>query len=132
MTLAPMIHSAAFLALAAVAAAILGVYALGARARLPGAATLLRLLAVAGLVIPAWTLVAWYQELSQAREVATRMAIRAEPIVERLTHWSTLIDARFAPSTALKERARSGGFHGSRAGARGATEPAGDQASLGF
>ena len=84
MTLAPMIHSAAFLALAAVAAAILGVYALGARARLPGAATLLRLLAVAGLVIPAWTLVAWYQELSQAREVATRMAIRAEPIVERV------------------------------------------------
>lgn len=53
-------------------------------------------------------------------------------IVERLTHWSTLIDPRFAPSTALKERARSGGFHGSRAVARAATEPAGDQASLGF
>jgi 3-hydroxyacyl-CoA dehydrogenase/enoyl-CoA hydratase/3-hydroxybutyryl-CoA epimerase len=55
-------------------------------------------------------------------------------IVERLTHWSTLIDPRFAPSTALKERARSGGFHGARQGMAGtpAREPAGGQASLGF
>jgi 3-hydroxyacyl-CoA dehydrogenase/enoyl-CoA hydratase/3-hydroxybutyryl-CoA epimerase len=30
-------------------------------------------------------------------------------IVERLSHWSTLIDSRFAPSGALKERARAGG-----------------------
>lgn len=84
MTFAPMIHSSAFLALAAVAAAILAVYAIGSRGRLPGAATLLRVLAVAGLVIPAWTLVAWYEDLSQARDVATRMAIQAEPIVERV------------------------------------------------
>jgi 3-hydroxyacyl-CoA dehydrogenase/enoyl-CoA hydratase/3-hydroxybutyryl-CoA epimerase len=54
-------------------------------------------------------------------------------IVERLTHWATLIDPRFAPSTALKERARSGGFHGARPGvATPVGEPAGDQASLGF
>lgn len=54
-------------------------------------------------------------------------------IVESLTHWSTLIDPRFAPSTALKERARSGGFHGARPDvAAPAVEPAGDQASLGF
>ena len=84
MTLAPMVHSSAFLALAAVAATILAVYAVGSRGRFPGAATLLRVLAVIGLVIPAWTLVAWYQELSRAREVATGMAIRAEPIVERV------------------------------------------------
>lgn len=84
MTLAPMVHSSAFLALAAVAAAILAVYAIGSRGRLPGAATLLRVLAVAGLVIPAWTLVAWYEDLSRARDVATRMAIQAEPIVERV------------------------------------------------
>ena len=30
-------------------------------------------------------------------------------IVERLSHWATLIDPRFAPSGALKERARAGG-----------------------
>ena len=83
MSLAPLIHATAFWALAAVAAAMLVVYALGARGRLPGAALALRVLAVAGLVIPAWTLVVWYQDLSAAREVATRMAIRAEPIVER-------------------------------------------------
>ena len=40
-------------------------------------------LAVAALVIPAWTLVSWYRDLARAREVATRMAIQAEPIVDR-------------------------------------------------
>jgi len=81
---APLAHSSAFWALAMVAAAILLVYAIGLRGRLPGAPLALRLLAVAALVIPAWTLVAWYRDLSRAREVATRMAIQAEPIVERV------------------------------------------------
>jgi hypothetical protein len=84
MTFAPLVHSSAFGALALVAAAILIVYAIGSRARLPGAPIALRLLAVAALVIPAWTLVTWYRDLSQAHEVATRMAIRADPIVERV------------------------------------------------
>ena len=83
MTFAPLIHSTAFLALAGVAAAILAVYALGSRARFPAAAIVLRLLAIAALVIPAWTLVAWYQDLSRAREAATRLAIEAEPVMER-------------------------------------------------
>lgn len=82
--LAPLVHSPAVFALAGVAAAILAVYALGSRGRLPGAALALRLLSVAGLVIPAWMLVAWYRDLARAREVASRMAIHAEPIVERV------------------------------------------------
>jgi 3-hydroxyacyl-CoA dehydrogenase len=36
-------------------------------------------------------------------------AVGLPEIVERLSHWSTLIDPRFAPSGALKERARAGG-----------------------
>ena len=83
MTFAPLAHSSAFFALAAVVAALLVVYAIGARRRLPGAAMALRILAVAGLVIPAWTLVSWYRDLARAREVATRMAIHTEPVVER-------------------------------------------------
>ena len=58
-------------------------YAIGSRRRLPGTALVLRVLAVAALVIPAWTLVAWYRDLARAREVATRMAIQTEPIVDR-------------------------------------------------
>lgn len=82
--LAPLVHSSALVGLAAVAAALLAVYALGSRGRLPGASVALRLLSVAGLVIPAWTLVAWYRNLARAREVASRMAIQADPIVERV------------------------------------------------
>lgn len=83
MTFAPLVHSSAFWALAAVAAALLVVYAIGSRRRLPGTALALRVLAVAALVIPAWALVAWYRDLAHAREVATRMAIQTEPIVDR-------------------------------------------------
>lgn len=82
MNFAPLVHSTAFLALAGVAAAILIVYAVGSRARFRGAAILLRLLAIAALVIPAWALVGWYQDLSGAREAATRLSIQTEPLME--------------------------------------------------
>ena len=83
MEFAPLLHSSAFLALAGIAAAIAGVYALAARRRFAGAGLVLRLLSIAALVIPAWTLFDWYQDLSRARDIAARMAIQAEPIVER-------------------------------------------------
>ncbi|HEY7471775.1 MAG TPA: hypothetical protein VIE68_05440 [Gemmatimonadota bacterium] len=83
MSFAPLTHSSAFWGLAAVAAAILVLYAIGSRRRLPGTAVGLRVLAVAALVIPAWTLVTWYRDLARARELATRMAIQTEPVVER-------------------------------------------------
>jgi 3-hydroxyacyl-CoA dehydrogenase/enoyl-CoA hydratase/3-hydroxybutyryl-CoA epimerase len=55
-------------------------------------------------------------------------------IVERLERWSTLIDPRFAPSVALRERARAGGgFYGERlAQGAGVASRAEDQASLGL
>lgn len=82
--LAPLAHSPALIALAAIALAILVVYALGNRRRLPGAAAILRVLSVAGLVIPAWTLVDWYQDLSRARGLADRISIQADPVIERV------------------------------------------------
>ena len=83
MEFAPLLHSTAFWSLAGVAAAILVVYAVGANWRLAGAGHLLRILSIAALVIPAWALFDWYQDLSRARDVAARMSIRAEPILER-------------------------------------------------
>ncbi|HEU4463862.1 MAG TPA: hypothetical protein VFS53_02345 [Gemmatimonadota bacterium] len=85
MRFAPLLHSSSFWVLAGIAAAILVVYAVAARRRFPGAGLVLRLLSIAALVVPAWTLFDWYQDLSRAREVAARMAIEAEPIVERAT-----------------------------------------------
>ncbi|HET6363192.1 MAG TPA: hypothetical protein VFH11_14220 [Gemmatimonadota bacterium] len=83
MEFAPLLHSSAFLALAGVAGAILVVYAVAARRRFAGAGLVLRLLSIAALVIPAWTLFDWYQDLARARDIAARMSIQAEPIVER-------------------------------------------------
>ena len=60
--------------------------------------------------------------------------VGAAEIVERLGHWSALVDPRFAPSAALRERARSGeGFYGEPAAAvaRGAVREDG-QATLGL
>jgi 3-hydroxyacyl-CoA dehydrogenase/enoyl-CoA hydratase/3-hydroxybutyryl-CoA epimerase len=56
-------------------------------------------------------------------------------IVERLERWSSLIDPRFAPSAALRERARAGiGFYDGPAGPapRTASVRHDDQASLGL
>mgnify|MGYP003289192723 CR=1 FL=1 len=83
MEFAPLLHSTAFLALAGVAAAILVVYAIAAKRRLAGAGLVLRVLSIAALVIPAWALFDWSQDLARAREIAARMSIRGEPIVER-------------------------------------------------
>jgi 3-hydroxyacyl-CoA dehydrogenase/enoyl-CoA hydratase/3-hydroxybutyryl-CoA epimerase len=60
-------------------------------------------------------------------------AERVPEIVERLGHWSALVDPRFAPSAALKERARGGGFYGEPV-ASAASGAAGDdgQALLGL
>jgi hypothetical protein len=60
-------------------------------------------------------------------------AERVPEIVERLGHWSALVDPRFAPSAALKERARGGGFYGEPV-ASAASGGAGDdgQALLGL
>jgi hypothetical protein len=80
---APLLHSSAFLALVGIAAAILALYALAVRRRFSGAGLVLRVLSIAALVIPAWALFDWYQDLSRARDVATRMSIQAEPILER-------------------------------------------------
>ena len=83
MRFAPLLHSSAFWALTGVAVAILAVYAVATRRRLAGAGHVLRVLSIAALVIPAWTLFDWYQDLSRARDIATRMSIEAEPIMER-------------------------------------------------
>jgi hypothetical protein len=55
----------------------------GTKWRFAGAGHVLRILSIAALVIPAWALFDWYQDLSRARDVAARMSIRAEPILER-------------------------------------------------
>lgn len=56
-------------------------------ARMTGApragAVVLRVLAALGLLIPGWTILRWYDEVSKAREFARDLPLRTEPIVEQ-------------------------------------------------
>ena len=47
------------------------------RRRIRWAPTVVRLLAVAGLVLPGWTILTWYADLSRAREWADRLNVPA-------------------------------------------------------
>ena len=66
------------------ALAILAVYAAAARghrsAQWGGMA--LRILAVLGLVVPAWTVLSWYRDLQAAREWARDLPVRTAPIID--------------------------------------------------
>lgn len=66
----------------AIALGILGVWALARRRGFEWAPTVVRILAAAGLVVPGWTILTWYGELSRAREWADRLNAPAstEPI----------------------------------------------------
>lgn len=53
------------------------------RAPGPWGGLTLRLLAVLGILVPVWTVLAWYGELARAREWARDLPIRTGPVLER-------------------------------------------------
>lgn len=65
-----------------IALAILLVWLVGRAGRAPRASRIvLRVLAVLGLVVPGWTVFGWYRDLAEAREWASDLPIRTEPIL---------------------------------------------------
>ena len=79
----PLIGSIGLLSLAALTAAILIVYAM--RRQAPRAApSVLRVLALAGLIVPAWNVLRWYRDFAPARAWAVRMQIDTDGIVEQI------------------------------------------------
>lgn len=95
--LRPLVGAPAVYLLALDAAAITVVW-LVARARGPGrwAPIGLRVLAVAGLVVPGFTIFDWYRDLAAAREWARDLPAASEPVVERFAASSaTLLSLGF-------------------------------------
>lgn len=82
-----------------IALAILAIWALARRRGLGWAPTAVRILASAGLVVPGWTILTWYGELSRAREWADRLNAPAstEPIArEFLVNSAAILTLGFA------------------------------------
>lgn len=70
------------------AVAILAVYGVARRRHTSWAPVTVRILAAGGLVLPAWTILVWYRELSRALEWADRLNVRlhAPTATESTTH----------------------------------------------
>ncbi|MGH7551007.1 MAG: hypothetical protein ACREMD_04885 [Gemmatimonadota bacterium] len=91
--LAPLMNAGALPLLVAIALAMGGVYAIGLRVAGAWPPTLLRVLAVAGFVIPGWTVLRWYQGLTRVRDAAGAMPIDPEPAAERFIASSAVLFA---------------------------------------
>lgn len=79
------------------ALAILAVYVAAREGRGPRwGAIVLRVFAALGLLVPGWTVLGWYGELSAAREWARDVPLRTEPIVGQFVTASvTLVSLGF-------------------------------------
>jgi hypothetical protein len=85
---APFFHAPVLRIMAGLGLAIVILFAVATLARRRGTATswaptLLRVLAVLGLVLPVWAIIGWYHDLSRARELTRGMPISTQVIAER-------------------------------------------------
>jgi 3-hydroxyacyl-CoA dehydrogenase len=67
------------------------VYAIGHRMARVWPASLLRLLAVSGFVLPAWTVFRWYQILTGMRDAAAVLPIDQRPVTQRFVASSAVL-----------------------------------------
>ncbi|MGH7571267.1 MAG: hypothetical protein ACREMK_05430 [Gemmatimonadota bacterium] len=89
--LAPLVNAAALPLLVAIALAMGGVYAIGLRVAGAWPPTLLRVLAVAGFVIPGWTVFRWYEGMTRVRDAAAGLPIDPEPVAARFIASSAVL-----------------------------------------
>lgn len=80
--LTPLLNSGALPLLVTILLAMAVVYAAGRRAASSWPAILLRVLAVAGFVVPGWTVYRWYEGLTRARDALPGLPIAPEPVVQ--------------------------------------------------
>lgn len=81
--LGPLIDAPVLRWLGVIAVLMLIVFTLGRSGRLKLAPVGLRLLAVTGLILPAVTIIGWYEQLSRAREWAQSTPVEVEPVAEQ-------------------------------------------------
>jgi uncharacterized membrane protein YphA (DoxX/SURF4 family) len=95
--LTPLLHSPVAPVVGAIALAMVAVYLGARRGRHPWAGLALRLLAVAGFVIPGWTIYRWSRSLAGLRDAAGSLPVDPEPVVETfVTSIGVLLVAGFA------------------------------------
>lgn len=95
--LTPLLSSPVTPALAAIVLAMVAVYLAARRGMLPWAGLALRLLAVAGFVLPGWTAYRWYRSLAGARDAAASLPVDPRPVIESfVVSMSALLVVGFA------------------------------------
>ncbi|MGH7543176.1 MAG: hypothetical protein ACREK7_04485 [Gemmatimonadota bacterium] len=114
--LAPLLNSPVAPMLVAVLVAMMTLVLAAHRWRLPWAGLVLRLLAVAGFVLPGWTAYRWYRSLAGARDAAASLPVDPEPVIESfVASTAALMIAGFAlllGGIHLAGRVRAGGREG--------------------
>jgi hypothetical protein len=95
--LTPLLQSPVAPVVGAIALAMVAIYLGARRGRHPWAGLALRLLAVAGFVIPGWTIYRWSRSLAGLRDAAGSLPVDPEPVVETfVTSIGVLLAAGFA------------------------------------
>lgn len=79
-----------------IALAMMAVYALGRGRPCAWPATLLRVLAVAGIVVPGMTIIGWYEQLRRTSELTAALPIRTAPVLDMvIVNSAILLSAGF-------------------------------------
>ena len=80
--LAPLLNSPVAPVLAAILLAMVALYLAARRGRIAWAGLALRLLAVAGFVLPSWTAYRWYRSLAGLHDAAASLPVDPQPVIE--------------------------------------------------
>jgi len=95
--LAPLLNSPVAPALAAILLAMVALFLIARQGRIAWAGLALRLLAVAGFVLPGWTAYRWYRSLAGARDAAASLPVDTGPVIESfVASTAALLVAGFA------------------------------------
>ena len=95
--LAPLLNSPVAPFLAGILLAMVGLYLAARRGWIPWAGLALRLLAVAGFVLPGWTAYRWYRSLAGVHDAAASLPVDTRPVIESfVASMAALLVAGFA------------------------------------
>ncbi len=94
--LEPLIEATAPAMMGGIALAMMAVYALGRGRSSVWPATLLRVLAVAGIVVPGMTIIGWYEQLRRTNQLTEALPVHTAPIVDMvIVNSAILLSAGF-------------------------------------
>ncbi len=94
--LKPLFETTAPATMGGIALAMMVVYAFARGRSSVWPATLLRILAVAGIVVPGMTIIEWYDRLRRASELTQGLPVQTEPVVDMvIVNSAILLSAGF-------------------------------------